>query len=156
MVTGWSPQQAEDFITSSPGFPWSIQPPTLDSSPLPRSLLLFISADLPFASLTQPCLSPLVRPSSFSAPPILFHNLSDVPPHLAHFYPKLDVPLALLPPPRMDAIHAAIQDVESRHASLPGQFPRALCRLIDAIHEKEHQWSIFVACRRFYAQHHAI
>ena len=36
----------------------------------------------------------------------------------------------------MDAIQSAIRDVESRHASLPGQLPWALRRLEDAIHEK--------------------
>ncbi len=156
MITAWSPQQAQDFITSSPGFPWAIQPPHLDSSPLPRSLLLAISADLPLPSLTQPCLAPLARPPSLPAPSVVFHQLSDVPPHLVHFYPKLPVPLALLPPPRMTDIQSAIRDVESRHAALLGAFPWAFRRLKDAIHEKEHQWSIFVACRRLYAQHHDV
>ena len=53
-----------------------------------------------------------------------------------------------MPAPRMKVIVNALADLEVRHARLPGQFPWALRRLREAIHEKEHQWCIFVACRR--------
>ena len=33
----WGPQQTRDFLGTAPNFPWSIQPPPVDSPPLPRA-----------------------------------------------------------------------------------------------------------------------
>ncbi len=148
----WTPQQTRDFLATSPNFPWSIRAPSLDSSLIPRAYFHAVSASLNWSFTNRTRLTPLARPTSFLDPEPAFATLSDVPPHLAKFYPKLPVPVDLMPAPRMKEIVNALADLEVRHVRLPGQFPWALRRLREAIHEKEHQWCIFVACRRLFLE----
>ncbi len=115
---------------------------------LPRAYLHAVSSSLNSSFTDRICLTPLERPTSFLDPVPAFSALSEVPPHLAKFYPKLPVPVDLMPAPRMKEIMNALADLEVRHARLPGQFPWALRRLREANHEKEHQWCIVVASRR--------
>ena len=142
------PSTDRDFLSTSPNFPWSIQPPSLDSSPLPRVYFDAVSASLDWSFTSRLRLAPLARPTSFQDPAPTFSTLADVPPHLAKFYPKLPVPVDLMPAPRMDLVITALAELDVRHAHLLGQFPWARRCLREAINEKEHQWCIFVACRR--------
>ena len=112
----WSPQQLRDFLSTAPNLPWSIRAPALDSSPLPRVFFLAVSSSLNWSFTGRVRLGTLARLTSFLDPAPKFSSLADVPPHLSKFYPKLPVPVDLLPAPRMDLVITAVAELEVRHS----------------------------------------
>ena len=58
----WSPGQTSALLNSAAEFPWNVDAPPLDSSPMPRRLFDRLAALIDWTSNDRPCLEPLSRP----------------------------------------------------------------------------------------------
>ena len=116
---------------------------------MPRRLFDRISALIDWSLEDRPCLEPLNRPPTLTLDE--FRRFSDTPQHLAPFYPKLLSSRSVASPSR-GTLNAAVVDALTTMASQSAPFPWVRRRVSEALHEKEHQWSIFLAARRLLAE----